>query len=82
MDDGAELRKSGAMRRVGRGLLVCVCVVGFFFSAVSALSGESCKSTCTGGPNYAHAVIWLAVGLVALVGALLLRSNEPESSDW
>ena len=70
------------MRSVGRGLLVCLCVVGFFFSAMSALTHESCKSTCTGGPNYGLALIWLAVGLVALVGAALLRSNEPDSSDW
>jgi len=70
------------MRSVGRGLLVCVCVVGFFLGAVSALTGESCKSTCTGGPNYAHAFVWLAIGLVALVGAVLLRTHEPESSDW
>jgi hypothetical protein len=76
------VRENRAMRRVGRGLLVGLCVVAFFLSAVSALAGESCKSTCTGGPNYAHALIWLATGLVALVGAVLLRSKEPESSDW
>lgn len=51
-------------------------------TAVSAFDHESCKDTCTGGPNGAHALLWLAIAVAALVGAILLRQRTSDSADW